>query len=646
MALQKGLVGHWTMNSEDTDNGKIRDRSAYDNHGTLQGNPSTGNFGIIGDAYEFDGNDDYIDMGDPDLYNDLAAITVSVWIYRNSDQQQTYFAKEDDDGGTDMWGIRQENSSDIRYYVRTDDGSFHDIQSIASSSTGEWVHFALTWDKSTSTLTAYENSVIVDTTSTSSGNLDTEPANAKIGIRDADNLSRPLDGRATDARIYNRALSQSEITQLYNQRSKRTHGMTNVPVAQQDLVAYYPFASSGATDQSGSGQQTTIHQNPVYEEQGGAKGNGTYNFVGNNGYIGIDNWNYFSNLSNESWTAAAWVYPNTVNTGSCSDKFTNGDIFAQGGAFNDTFYFHICGGDKVGLYLDGSSGQLTSSSNTISAKQWYHVVATSDPNDGLKLYVDGKLEDTDSVTSIASSGSPVWIGAEDNHNSYFDGKISDARIYNRGLSKYEVKRLYQSEGNVFGGRIRRTVYQGNDVVVEEDQYGTWLLVMNYEHYRNEDPTISRASSFPQMPNGVPKISDVDSFGTSGEMKHVDNISQYGITDVGAVRLEGLHKDHNRKMNYFTENQTAIDAIVDDSTKAGSSALSSPITKYSDHTANLPDAGNKETNNRTAHIFGYEFPIYGSDGISGGNDHWSIGEGRWEMDNSSTNTSIHRVWVRI
>lgn len=258
------------------------------------------------------------------------------------------------------------------------------------------------------------------------------------------------------------------------------------------------------------------------------------------------------------------------------------------------------------------------------------------------VYVDGDQKDVQNEGNVSPDiNSTNYINSYRGSGNGIDGKISDVRIYNRALSKYEVKRLYQSEGNVFGGRIRRTVYQGNDVVVEEDQYGTWLLVMNYEHYRNEDPAISRASSFPQMPNGVPNISDVDSFGTSGEMKHVDNISQYGVTDVSAVRLEGLHKDHNRKMNYFTENQNVIDAIVDDSTKANASDLKDQTTKYDDHTTNLPDAGNNETNTRTAHIFGYEFPMFLS-----GTYHWSIGEGRWEIDNQSTNTAIYRVWVRI
>lgn len=59
--LHKGLVGHWSMDDRDVDNGIIRDRSAFDNHGTLNGGIVTGVSSPVGRGFEFtSGNGDYL----------------------------------------------------------------------------------------------------------------------------------------------------------------------------------------------------------------------------------------------------------------------------------------------------------------------------------------------------------------------------------------------------------------------------------------------------------------------------------------------------------------------------------------------------------------------------------------------------------
>lgn len=48
-SLNKGLVFHGTFNDSDTDNGVLRDKSAYDNHGVINGGVTTGQNGIVGE---------------------------------------------------------------------------------------------------------------------------------------------------------------------------------------------------------------------------------------------------------------------------------------------------------------------------------------------------------------------------------------------------------------------------------------------------------------------------------------------------------------------------------------------------------------------------------------------------------------------
>jgi len=190
------------------------------------------------------------------------------------------------------------------------------------------------------------------------------------------------------------------------------------------------------------------------------------------------------------------------------------------------------------------------------------------------------------------------------------------------------------------------VYNDKYVTYQQDSYGTWICVLNYEHYGGENPPVAPNSEFPQLPNGVSDVSTVQSLGTSGELQHVDNLEQFGSWNVDAIRLEAVTENHSRKIHYFTEDDTVIQSIVPDSTKVSYTDMKSQVTKYNDHTANLPDDAEADTGeNSEDHIFGPDFPMY-----KGGTYHWAVaGFGdRWEVDDYPDGpqyTTVHRVWIR-
>jgi hypothetical protein len=73
--------------------------------------------------------------------------------------------------------------------------------------------------------------------------------------------------------------------------------------------------------------------------------------------------------------------------------------------------------------------------------------------------------------------------------------------------------------------ISQETVNGINVTTRNDNYGTWVLVMNYEHYGGTNPSVSPGSTFPKLPNNETTASDVDTWGSNGELTHVDNISQ-------------------------------------------------------------------------------------------------------------------------
>lgn len=105
-----------------------------------------------------------------------------------------------------------------------------------------------------------------------------------------------------------------------------------------------------------------------------------------------------------------------------------------------------------GTYINATSSKpFTSLSNG-----WHHFAQTYDGYT-LKYYIDGQLEGSSSTASSKlaityNANNNIIIGGEANSSTaaspYFDGKISDVRIYATALSADDIKDLYSLGGRV------------------------------------------------------------------------------------------------------------------------------------------------------------------------------------------------------
>lgn len=416
--IAKGLVGHWSMNSEDTDNGMIRDRSAYDNHGTLNGGVSNGGYAPSGSAMTFDGTDDYIDIPN-DLFSGKNAATTTAWVKPKSLSSDAGLIQQED-----SWYFQLTSGNELLIAPHGDPGV-----SGGNLSTGKWHFVVFSW-KGNDFYKGYVDGNLVINQSSSVGSLNNSSYEASIGWRDNQNYY--LDGDISEVRLYNRVLSQSEITQLYNQRSTRAHKMQQVPVAQQDLVAHYPFASSGATDQSGNGNDGT-NNGATYIDDGGVEASGAASFDGSS-YIDTN----YSHPIDEGGAISFWI-KTTDNWAVGAHESSSGD--------DNRFYIWDVNGIGVGNnYYNNSIG--------IKDGNWHHLVG-SFVDGTATLYVDNVVDHSISYNVGQNQTQNLYLGAVHDRGGgvqrRFDGDMDKVHIYNRALSAAEVKRLYQSEKGVFGG---------------------------------------------------------------------------------------------------------------------------------------------------------------------------------------------------
>ena len=206
-SLDSGLVGYWSFNGPDISGTTAYDRSGQGNNGTLTNGPTQA-IGKVGQALSFDGVDDYVVVGSLSNPPSINAITMSSWIYWKS-STESYNTILENYGGSSGYGILLRSDQKIASYFN-DSGGYIDGGG-SSVPFNTWTHIVSTYDGAN--VKIYINGVL-DQTLGWVGSFSNN-TNLRIG-HDQFGAGRYFNGAIDDVRIYNRALSASEVKLLYN----------------------------------------------------------------------------------------------------------------------------------------------------------------------------------------------------------------------------------------------------------------------------------------------------------------------------------------------------------------------------------------------------------------------------------------------
>ena len=211
------------------------------------------------------------------------------------------------------------------------------------------------------------------------------------------------------------------------------------------LVLYLDAANSksivsGSTrwnDLSRSNNKGTLLNGPSFNYGNG----GSIVFDGTNNYV--DCGNILNNLTNITYE----IWFNTIAS-SPYDSLIEKDRAPWVSAA-----LHLYSG-KIGWVVGNITGAPYSTNVTsdllYNDGNWHHAVGTYNENT-INLFVDGVLQSTtNSTTPIVYSSRKFQIGFHFESFSYYDGKISVARVYNRALSSQEVLQNYNATKGRYG----------------------------------------------------------------------------------------------------------------------------------------------------------------------------------------------------
>ena len=208
-----GLVSYWKF---DEATGNIAfDSSGSGHDGTLVNGP-TWTTGKVGNALSFDGVDDYVDIGNLDV--DGTGLTLTAWFKADSfiagSADNRLISKATGSNTQDHYWMLSTISSDgvkLRFRVKTD-GTTELIATSGNINTDEWVHAAAAYDGSSMIL--YKDGAEVGTLPKTGTISINSAVPAWIG-RNPGGYA-PFDGTIDEVHIYNRALSENEVLELYN----------------------------------------------------------------------------------------------------------------------------------------------------------------------------------------------------------------------------------------------------------------------------------------------------------------------------------------------------------------------------------------------------------------------------------------------
>lgn len=207
--IVNGLIGWWKL---DEGTGTIaKDSSGFGNNGTLIGSPSWGFGRIRGKSIYLNGAQ-YLSLPFGQNFN-LSTFTVTVWLnvstYSSNPRLMSNSHTDSDFKGFQLM-INNGGASGF-FDVGTANGVGVATWS-STISTGKWYHYVGVYNGST--VTSYINGVSV-ASGPITGTLLSGDNNFSIGYNLA-STSDYLTGYINDVRLYKRALSQSELTTIYN----------------------------------------------------------------------------------------------------------------------------------------------------------------------------------------------------------------------------------------------------------------------------------------------------------------------------------------------------------------------------------------------------------------------------------------------
>ncbi len=374
-------------------------------------------------SVDFDGTDDYVDLGTNVLFDSTSAFSVSGWIKLTS-YSPSYPAmillKTDQATGvhigfSDVVGYQGVWFGSNSNFIRL---STLDATLASTLINGSWHHIVLTYD-GVSRTTASSYTLYVNGSSKSLGSAGpfaSVPNENRIGK--GSNSATVFNGPIDEVGIWDVELDSDAVTALYNSGS---------PISlSSDSGDYDNSSSLKGWWRMGDGANYPIVKNQAHFSQTALE------FDGSNDYVDLGR----IEPSTTALSISFWLYlTNSATSQGLVTKYASTDygVNIWGGSLH--FFIKTTSWDSISVadYL------------SLYSNQWVHICCTWDGSTR-KIYLNGTEEATGSKTgSITYASNNTRLGNLEGAGGFqFGGNMDDVSFYDVGLSASDVTDIYNS----------------------------------------------------------------------------------------------------------------------------------------------------------------------------------------------------------
>jgi|694.fasta_scaffold28372_6 hypothetical protein len=431
--LTLNLDAGWTNSYSGTTS--WRDISGNGKTGTLTNGPAF-NSGNTGSIY-FDGTDDFCVVPSSSL-NGLSSGSISVWVkFLNLNFQ--YVLSLPNSSGNNGFDILIENGKLDSYLQTTNSAGSTGSQFVPKLDI--WYNIVTTYDGTTHKL--FVNGILISSVGRS-GTIRNGIGQTFLG-RFSSGFGAYSNNYTSNAQLYNRALSQTEILQNY-QLYKNRFGydvVENGLVLNLNSQNYVSYRETGTSwfDLTGNNNTGTLTNGPTF--------NTTERSIVFDGTDDYAQTNYSGITGTNPRTFSVWFKPDTSQ---------NRNLLGYGTQSDKRMWDILLYNDTVGVHLYNSGNEA---GTPYTVGQWQNATFTySHPT--IKSYMNGVYKNSVSIPTIDT-------GSESNLNIgkgtytpyfYFDGNMSTTQIYDRELSATEVLQNYY-QGNIVTNGLVLALDAGN-----------------------------------------------------------------------------------------------------------------------------------------------------------------------------------------
>lgn len=460
-AINTSCVGFWPLTH--VQGSTATDISTSGNNGTIAGT-ATWESGSLGQNLQFDGTSHFIDTGATPAATSLP-LTVSAWIKPSVSANRCMIASSWLSSGTDRAFTCELNASNALSCYITSDGTFSTNSSITTTGTltdGVWYHVVFVIESGGA---IYVDGVSQALSGSLGSSMHTPNQNLLIGAGEPGAETFLWTGDMQNVRLFNTALSASDVALLYNR-----------PWVGTDYDELWPYTPPVPSSMSLSTDTAATSLNsgcvawwPLTEGSGNAANdivsgfNGTQNSTEDwyanelgtvHRFAGSGTNNFFDNCG--TTTDFSFVHETGTATISCWIRPT-----ATGRSFilsnNDTggargFYSERGSGDGMHFFMGtggaGSTDVSTAGGTAPSDGSWQHWVFVLDTGSSTaQFYKDGVAVTTTGTVGGTASGAARYVMAlgslTTSQANTFDGDMQNVRIWNRALTADEITLLYE-----------------------------------------------------------------------------------------------------------------------------------------------------------------------------------------------------------